>query len=340
MWSREKLEKQKEYFREQRINKTGNFTEFVVRTYYSIYKACDKNNMNYCFSKDVSSFKIRYMVYEGIYDGVPDHDYQNVIGNCFTHLNEMGYIHYDQVDHAEIIVIDKPLDFLKPDEHQYYKQKYHISHDIEFNNKIEVKHLSEKDNKETNLQCSMCDGTYLLREGIYGYFYGCSHYPKCKSTLKLPTFMYQQVLKNGLNVYEQKTTCWKCQQEINILSYFLDLDFKLNHVPIPEFSSLNVFRLGSVEEIDLFLMNKYSTIRKRFSKKAGFSYIGNICPFCDNLQGSQMSLGNVHQELLKDLENNHLQDEIKEKIKIDQCISQKEFESIIYELFSYEEERI
>lgn len=37
-WSEEKIRSQKKYFKEQRLNPTGNFTEFVVRTFYYIYK--------------------------------------------------------------------------------------------------------------------------------------------------------------------------------------------------------------------------------------------------------------------------------------------------------------
>ena len=33
-------------------------------------------------------------------------------------------------------------------------------------------------------KCPRCGGNLVRRQGKYGYFYGCSNYPKCKYTLK------------------------------------------------------------------------------------------------------------------------------------------------------------
>ena len=43
-WDKEKIDYQKNYFKNERTEKKGKFTEFVVRTYYCIYKACSLNN--------------------------------------------------------------------------------------------------------------------------------------------------------------------------------------------------------------------------------------------------------------------------------------------------------
>jgi len=34
-------------------------------------------------------------------------------------------------------------------------------------------------------ECEECGQPYVLRKGPYGYFYGCSAYPKCKGTRQL-----------------------------------------------------------------------------------------------------------------------------------------------------------
>ncbi|MBU1850513.1 MAG: topoisomerase DNA-binding C4 zinc finger domain-containing protein, partial [Nanoarchaeota archaeon] len=48
------------------------------------------------------------------------------------------------------------------------------------NEKEEV--LSEKEGKK----CPKCkDGTLKLRKSVYGQFYGCSNYPKCRYTEKI-----------------------------------------------------------------------------------------------------------------------------------------------------------
>ncbi|MEE0651535.1 MAG: topoisomerase DNA-binding C4 zinc finger domain-containing protein [Segatella copri] len=31
--------------------------------------------------------------------------------------------------------------------------------------------------------CPQCGGQLVLRNGRYGFFYGCSNFPKCKFTL-------------------------------------------------------------------------------------------------------------------------------------------------------------
>lgn len=43
-WSEEKILKQKNYFKEQRINLTGHFAEFLVRTFCYIYKHCKESD--------------------------------------------------------------------------------------------------------------------------------------------------------------------------------------------------------------------------------------------------------------------------------------------------------
>ena len=38
------------------------------------------------------------------------------------------------------------------------------------------------------VKCKRCDGVYRLRSGKFGVFAGCSNFPQCRSTMKLPAF--------------------------------------------------------------------------------------------------------------------------------------------------------
>ena len=40
MWNRKKIQAKWSYFRAQRLQPTGNFTEFVVRVYYAVLACC------------------------------------------------------------------------------------------------------------------------------------------------------------------------------------------------------------------------------------------------------------------------------------------------------------
>lgn len=130
MWTEEKILKKRAYFKEQRITKTGKFTEFTIRTFYCIYKACANNRANYCLASESNAYKIKNVVYEGFYKGVPDHDNKSVIDDCKKHLKEMGYIRYKKINNKWLIYIVKPLDFLLDGEHEFYMKKYRIKKNI------------------------------------------------------------------------------------------------------------------------------------------------------------------------------------------------------------------
>lgn len=69
------------YFKEQRCNPTGKFTEMMVRTYFLIYKACSDSDTNSCYDSQVGDRKICLDVYEGFYDDKPF----NKVPNKFTY---------------------------------------------------------------------------------------------------------------------------------------------------------------------------------------------------------------------------------------------------------------
>jgi len=129
-WPDEKIEGKRQYFLQQRKEPTGKFTEFVVRVYYSIYKKCSENENGICRSSDVSSYKIKNVVYEGIYDGQPDHDNKSVIDDCMKHLKEMHYIGFKKENDVWYIYIKRQLDFLLEGEHEFYKHKFEIRREL------------------------------------------------------------------------------------------------------------------------------------------------------------------------------------------------------------------
>jgi len=129
-WSDEKIEIKRRYFLQQRKEPTGKFTEFVVRLYYNIYKKCSEDVNNLCIGSDVSSYRIKYIIYEGIYGGQPDHDNKSVIDDCMKHLKEMQYIGFRKDSDVWYIYIKRQLDFLLIGEHEYYKNKYEIQREI------------------------------------------------------------------------------------------------------------------------------------------------------------------------------------------------------------------
>lgn len=134
IWSNEKIQKKRDYFMNERIEKCGKFTEFVVRTYYCIYKACSVNNGECCLASDVSAYKIKYIIYEGFYKGIPDHDNKGVIDDCKYHLKSMNYIKYRKENEKWMIYINRPLDFLLKNEHENYLEKYSISNHVKMLN--------------------------------------------------------------------------------------------------------------------------------------------------------------------------------------------------------------
>lgn len=124
-WSEEKVQRQKRYFKEQRINPTGNFTEFVVRTFYYIYGNCRKSVDGLVRSNITKRKELVLTVYSGIYDK-PDHMGYEVVDDCVRNLKELGYIGFRKIENTWYIFVKQELDFLKPGEHQEYMKRYSI----------------------------------------------------------------------------------------------------------------------------------------------------------------------------------------------------------------------
>lgn len=329
MWDRDKIEYKRNYFKAQRQNATGNFTEFVVRTYYFIYKLCSDYNSDFCYAYKLCNRDVAKAVYDGIYDK-PDHDYQNVISSCKDTMAKMGYIHFDTLESKDIIVIDRALDFLQPGEHEDYIKRFAIRGMVPFGkhaptetttyrSKPEEQSLSdaldgvlypenypyptqkkpEKKSIDTGVACEMCDGHYMMRSGKYGTFFGCSNFPKCRSTKSITDFTYELLVKNGINIYEIQHSCWKCKKVISIRSYFPKIDLMKVEKALEGIENLEIIRLSVLDSLDTLLEQKYTTICIKESKRAGFAYMANTCPHCGSLQGSQLALGEMYEQLLQ-----------------------------------------
>jgi len=73
-------------------------------------------------------------------------------------------------------------------------------------------------------------------------------------------------------IYKWSKECWKCQKETPIVSYSFEVVF-------------SPFNIGDIEKLDKILRQKYSFVKKTFSKKMG-EVIANTCVHCGSLQGN------------------------------------------------------
>lgn len=355
----------KEYFRAQRINPTGNYTEYIVRTYYLIYKVCRESSLPYCPKASLNIRAMSASVYDGIYDK-PDHDYYNVITGCMKDLEKTGYISIQQMDGIDYIWIQKPLDFLKEGEHKHYLKKYGITESTPVSEIIfspidspqelqdalnhafypdkypdPLDKIIKADKKNNNMclstHCDRCGGQYVHRNGKFGPFFGCSNYPRCKNTKSIADLSYMILQQNGINIYEIDHMCWKCKRAIKLRSYFPHIDIMLADPMFTQYYDLKLIRLSLTEGLDNYLSQQYPEICVKSSKKAGFDYMANTCPHCNSLQGSQMSLDVMFEKLLSQVNSEKIGTCIVDNIKpIENVLPQSDWQVIIKEVLKYQ----
>lgn len=121
---------------------------------------------------------------------------------------------------------------------------------------------------------TQCNGHYVIREGAYGLFAGCTNYPKCKSTLKVPDLIAQFFKIQGVNIYGWGKNCWKCKKTTKVYSYYLAYE-------IAEIFGTfgDEIGLGDIPYLDNILMKKYPNIHPRYSKTTGNSCAAKIDEF-------------------------------------------------------------
>lgn len=146
---------------------------------------------------------------------------------------------------------------------------------------------------EILIPCGSCDGHYKIREGEYGIFAGCSHYPACKSTLSLPEFVLKYVQRYGLKIYCWNKQCYKCGKMTPVFSYYLDYDL----ADLDEFFSMSgpTVGLGDLCYVDEWLSRQIPTIQMRYSKTTHSKYMANTCEHCGALQGRDYVVDDPHE---------------------------------------------
>lgn len=349
-------EGRKAYFQAQRRNPTGNYTEFVVRTYYLIYQACGGRLRSAVPKQALDVRKMSYAVYDGIYDK-PDHDSSQIIGNCLKDLEKAGYLSTQQRDGGEFIRVEKPLDFLLEGEHEIYCKRFGIGEDFskgtaavsltpirsleEFRETLKSilypenspnpisRKTAEQKKLRLSTHCEACGGYYVHRYSKYGPFFGCSNYPDCRNTKTIAGLSYMLLQQNGIDIYEDSHVCWKCGRVIKLRSYFPQIDFLLADPVFSKLYDFSIVRLSIADTLDAYLSQKYANIQMRYSKKAGFSYMANTCPHCGSLQGSQMSLSGMYDRLLEEAEVGRAGNYVVEHITDMRLLPENEWQLIV-----------
>lgn len=164
------------------------------------------------------------------------------------------------------------------------------------------------------IECNNCEGHYVVRLGKYGYFAGCSKYPRCKSTLKIYELAHAYIMKYGLNLYGWKKSCWKCKRDTVVYSYFLYYEMEeIDNI----FRSVHGIGLGDIPCIDKIISGKYPSVTMSYSNTTKSSYMANLCQHCKALQGRNYVVHDPH-EIINDLWHERTMEKyLVETVKVD-----------------------
>lgn len=142
------------------------------------------------------------------------------------------------------------------------------------------------------VKCDQCDGHYVLREGKFGLFAGCSNFPRCKSTKKVHELVKQVIQTNGIKVYRWEKVCWKCGKTTPVYSYYLGYELE----ELDEYlSTFGLVGLGDLEPIDRMLVKEIPNIQERYSNTTKSKYVANGCVHCNALQGRHYIVDDPHE---------------------------------------------
>ncbi len=146
------------------------------------------------------------------------------------------------------------------------------------------------------IQCQECDGNYVLRDGKFGVFAGCSNYPRCRSSKNSmssswSTFACMELVFTGGRRNAGSAT--GRQPSIPIISI-------TNWRSWTSILILGCRPWGWIWIIDGLLSQKYATIQKRYSNTTHSSYIANTCSHCGALQGRNYVVEDPH-EIIEEL---------------------------------------
>lgn len=151
------------------------------------------------------------------------------------------------------------------------------------------------------IRCKQCNGHYVLRDGKYGTFAGCSNYPHCKSTMKLFEFVQAFIKEHGINIYRWEKDCWKCGKRTPVFSYYLNNELEELDEDLGSYGPIG---LGDLDHIDQLLGKEFSSIKMRYSNTTKSKYMANTCVHCGALQGRNYVVDDPH-EIIGELWHDH-----------------------------------
>ena len=145
----------------------------------------------------------------------------------------------------------------------------------------------------TKILCPKCDGYFILKDGKFGTFAGCSNFPKCKETKKIYQLVLDYIKNNGINIYKWEKNCWKCKQNTSVFSYFLTYELQF----IDEYFNMafGTIGLGDIFYVDKLLSEHIPTIKRMYSNTTKSYSIANTCEHCGALQGRNFVVDDPHE---------------------------------------------
>ena len=142
------------------------------------------------------------------------------------------------------------------------------------------------------VKCNNCDAHYVLRSGAYGDFFGCSNFPKCKSTVKISDIVVTFLVHTGLNIYKWDKQCYKCKLKTPVYSYYLAYEM----CEVDEcFSGMFGVGVGDIPILDKLVGSEVDSAKKQYSKTSNSSYISNACIHCNSIQGKFYVVEDPHE---------------------------------------------
>ena len=192
--------------------KVGNNSiqiDHLIVSIYGIFVIETKNYSGWIFGSDNHNYWTQVIFKNKI-------KFKNPIKQNISHIKSLKYLlfDYDNLKYYSIIVFTgsaelKSINSLTPViyESELFRYIIHrkdeqilniehmnniisrINENIIQDKDIEKKHIQniykniyERNNKINSLICPKCNGSLVIRNSLYGKFYGCSNYPNCKFT--------------------------------------------------------------------------------------------------------------------------------------------------------------
>lgn len=150
------------------------------------------------------------------------------------------------------------------------------------------------------VRCRECDGYYVLRNGQYGFFAGCSNYPKCRAKLKIQELFAQYLKEYGVKVYAWKKTCYRCHKQTTVYSYYLGYQLQEAYAEY----CWEMMGIGDIPYLDALIAERHPMIKLCSSKTAQATYMANTCEHCGAMQGKNFVVDDPH-EILDELYMEH-----------------------------------